>query len=281
MNLLSFSTLGCPAWTLERIIEAAREYGYDALELRGLQDEMDLPLAAPFLPANRKESHRRITDAGLQVCCVDSSGVVAKGNLDHVKAHAELARDLGSPFVRVFGGELPSDVPRATAIERAAATLRDFGDAAQQAGVCIVLETHDAFSMGRCVAELLDAAQHPAVFALWDLHHPFRQGESLPETYGFLKDSVRHTHVKDSRNGAYTLMGEGDVPLLPMLDLLLDGGYDSPISLEWEKRWKPELPEPEVALPQCAAVLRAYLDARGQRAIPAPPAANTHDSRSE
>ena len=178
MNALAFSTLACPTWALDRIVQAAQQFGYQALELRGLQDEMDLPRATPLTPANRAASRRLIEDAGLSVCCVSSSGVVAQANLHHVQAHAELARDLNCPLVRVFGGNLPQDAPHADAVARAADTLREFGDAAQSAGVAIVLETHDAFSTGAQVAELLQATQHPAVFALWDLHHPYPTGRN-------------------------------------------------------------------------------------------------------
>ena len=66
-------------------------------------------------------------------------------------------------------------------------------------------------------------------------------------------------HVKDSLNGQYTEMGAGDIPLGPMLDLVLQGGYNGPLSVEWEKRWHPEILEPEVALPQYAAALRQHL----------------------
>jgi sugar phosphate isomerase/epimerase len=263
MNALAFSTLGCPVWDLPRILSAAREYGYNAVELRGYLDQMDLPLADPFTPANRTETRRRFEDAGVAVCCVSSSGTVAKNNLDHVKAHAELAGALGCPRVRVFGGKLPDDLPHAEGIARFAETLRAFGDAAQEAGVYIVLETHDSFSKGAEVAELLAATAHPAVFSLWDLHHPYREGESLEETNRYLAPTLRHVHVKDGAAGNYTLLGEGDVPVFPMLDLVLGGGYDGPISLEWEKRWKPDIAEPEVAFPQYAKALRAYLDGRG------------------
>ena len=259
-NPLAFSTLGCPAWDLDRILQAATEYGYEAVELRGYLADMDLTVAAPFTPASRSETRRRFDDAGVGVCCVSSSGVVAQGNVAHVAAHAELARDLGCPSVRVFGGKLPDDVPRIEAIARAADTLRTFGDAAQASGVQIVLETHDSFSTGATVDELLAAAAHPAVFSLWDVHHPFRQGETLTETYRFLGPTVRHVHVKDSLPGVgYTLLGEGDIPVLPALDLLRGGGYEGPISLEWEKRWHPEIAEPEIAFPQYARVLRQYL----------------------
>lgn len=259
MNKLAFSTLACPEWPLDRILASAREWGYDALELRGLQEQIDLPLAEPFLPQNRQAARRQFEEAGIAVCCVSSSGIVGEANLDHVRANVELARDLGSPLVRVFGGKLTEGIERHAAIQQAAQTLRSFGDAAQDAGVALVLETHDSFSTGSQVAELLEVANHPAVFSLWDLHHPYRQGEPLEKTYQLLKPTLRHVHVKDGVEGGYRLMGEGDIPLGPMLKLIVQGGYSGAISVEWEKRWCPEIADPEIALPQYARALRSYL----------------------
>jgi sugar phosphate isomerase/epimerase len=263
LNQLAFSTLGCPAWDLDRIISGAVEYGYDAVEIRGYLEQMDLPLAWPFTAENRAETHRKFEDAGIEVCCISSSGIVAQKNVDHVRAHSELAQALGAPLVRVFGGRLTENVPHHEAIAIAAESLREFGDVAAENGVSIVLESHDDFSTGVQVAELIAAAAHPSVFSLWDLHHPFRQGESPETTFGYLKDTVRHVHIKDGLPpDHYTLFGEGDIPLIPMLDLLLENGYTGPISLEWEKRWHADLPEPEIAFPQHAKALRAYLNGR-------------------
>lgn len=253
---IAFSTLGCPAWNLDQILRAATDCGYDAVELRGYLDQMDLPRAQPFTPENRVATRRRFEDAGVAVCCVSSSGIVAQGNTDHVRAHAELARDLDCPLVRIFGGERT---------ERSVENLRAFGDAAAEAGVALVLETHDAFSTGATVAALLAEADHPAVFSLWDLHHPYRQGEAPEDTHSLLRPTLRHVHAKDSRDGAYTLPGDGDIPLVPMLDALVASGYDGPVSVEWEKRWHPEIADPEIALPAYAAFLRAHLAPGGSR----------------
>ena len=40
--LLSFSTLGCPDWTLQQIVDFAVQHGYKGIEVRGLQRQMDL-----------------------------------------------------------------------------------------------------------------------------------------------------------------------------------------------------------------------------------------------
>ena len=255
-NLLAFSTLGCPAWNMDTILSSAVTFGYSSVELRGYLDEMDLPLATPFLPENRAATIQRFADSGITVCCISSSGVVAQGNLDHVKRHCALAHDLGSPLVRVFGGKPESR-------EQALENLRAFGDAAADTGVAIVLETHDDFSTGATVEALLAEAAHPAVFSLWDLHHPFRQGEVIEETHRLLAPTLRHIHIKDGLvDQGYTLLSEGDVPVFPMLELALAGGYTGAISLEWEKRWHPEIVGPEIALPQYANAVRAWLARR-------------------
>ncbi|MGC4044016.1 MAG: sugar phosphate isomerase/epimerase family protein [Armatimonas sp.] len=251
---LAFSTLACPQWDFDEILSAAAASGYAGLELRGYLAEMDLTRATPYLPENLSETRQKLADAGVSVCCIGSSGIVGQGNLDHVKGHAALAHELGAPYVRIFGGKPES-------LTVAVENLRAMADAAQAEGVALVLETHDDFSTGATVGKLLSEAAHPAVFSLWDLHHPLRQGESPEETLAALGAWLRHVHVKDGIAGqGYTLLGEGDVPVAAMLSLLQAHGYDGYVSVEWEKRWHPELPGPEVALPQYAGELKGYLE---------------------
>jgi hypothetical protein len=44
-----------------------------------------------------------------------------------------------------------------------------------------------------------------------------------------------------------------------MPGLLTGAGYQGWISVEWEKRWHPEIEEPEVALPQHLRLLELWL----------------------
>jgi hypothetical protein len=46
-----------------------------------------------------------------------------------------------------------------------------------------------------------------------------------------------------------------------MLRLLAAGGYRNWVSVEWEKRWHPEIEAPEVALPQYRRVLADWMEA--------------------
>lgn len=269
---LGVTTLGCPTWTLDEILTRLPVYGYEGVELRGLGPDLDLTQSPAFAtPAAAQTTRQRFSDAGLTICGLDTSCSFSHAdeaarlqNEEQGRRAIDLAAVLKTPFVRVFGGAIPEGTERSLAVGHLAESLRTLGEYAAQMGgeVSVVLETHDAFSTGAQAVEALRQAAHPNVGALWDLHHPYRQGEAPAETFAALRPYVMLTHVKDSRpGGTYCLLGEGDIPILEMLRLLKSGGYDGWINLEWEKRWIPELADPEIAFPQYAARLREYLGA--------------------
>ena len=70
---IGFSTLGCPAWDWHKILYFGQQNGFAAVELRGLQGNMDLPSRPEFAPEHIAESKKEVTDRGLRISCVDSS----------------------------------------------------------------------------------------------------------------------------------------------------------------------------------------------------------------
>jgi sugar phosphate isomerase/epimerase len=91
-------------------------------------------------------------------------------------------------------------------------------------------------------------------------------GQQPAEAWSDLGRRTLLAQVKDARRDAarqdgwqLVLLGRGEVPVREMLELLAGGGYAGWISVEWEKRWHPEIEEPEVALPQHLSVLRSWL----------------------
>ena len=263
---LSVSTLGCPTWTLDEILTRCKGYGYDAIELRGIGAELDVTKTPDFAtPQAMAATRKRINDAGLDVSAIDSSCTFAdpaktQESLDHGRSQIDLAHAMGARFMRIFGGGYPDTIDQATAMDNVASGLTTMGEYAKTAGVIVVLETHDSFSTGAQVADILSRISHPNVAALWDLHHPFRHGEQPADTARLIGKNIAFTHVKDSiPGGNYCLLGDGDIPVLNCLRELKKSGYDGYVSVEWEKRWRPDIVEPEVAFPQYAAKMREYL----------------------
>jgi sugar phosphate isomerase/epimerase len=268
---LAFTTLACPDWTFEQCLEAAQRYGYDGLELRLLHGEI-------ITSATRSEQRRHVragaARAGLPIIGLDTSLRVAQTNaqsraseIREGLALLELAHDLEAPFIRVFAGP-PSDAHKEDAVASAIITLEPLVLRGRELGVTLALETHDTFSASALVAQVLAQMQDPTAGALWDFLHPYRLGETARETAQRLGGHILHVHVKDGQRPEaehaewkLVLLGEGDVPTLEMLAALRAGGYDGWLSVEWEKKWHPELAGPEVALPHHAARLREYLAA--------------------
>lgn len=268
MSKLAFSTLGCPAWSLPQVIEGAQRYGYDGVELRLLDGE----IITPALPRGERDRVRQaFAGAGLPICCLDSSIRVATGEnpagvAAELRAFLELAHEWGAPLIRVFAGPWPEGRPAGEVYDAIAELVGGVVQDAERLGVGIALETHDSMSSALAVAEVLRRVPSPAFGALWDTHHPYRMGESPEQVLDVLGERILHFHVKDAnRNEAartgwdLVLLGEGEVPVRESLTALLGRGYDGWVAVEWEKKWHPHIPDPEVALPQHAGLLREWM----------------------
>ena len=276
---LAFSTLGCPIWNLDTVLTRAVEYGYDGVELRGIGEALDIGGMREF-DSGIAETADRFSQAGLTLTCLDTSArAVAltegerKNNLDEIRRYSRMCPYFKTPFLRVFGGWF-ENLPRGEAIAIAAKQLREMATIADDGQARIVIETHDKWTSAADVAALLDAANDDRVGVLWDTHHTYRIGNETPaETWSVLGKRVMGTHLKDSGfdaecddNSAYCLPGEGDVPLAEIVNRLLTGGYTGYLTFEWEKRWRPELAGPEVALPAYVDVMqRMSADVMGVR----------------
>ena len=269
MTRLAFSTLACPGWTLPEVINAARRYGYDGVELRLIDGEV----IDPAMPAAERERVGRLfAEAGLPIVCVGTSIRLAEA-ADPAAAEAALRGSIAlahawrAPLVRVFGGGRPPEKPAEGVIAAVAAALSRIAPDAERLGVAVALETHDAFSSAAAVAAVLRRVPSPAVGALWDLHHPFRMGEGPERVMDLLGGRVLHVHVKDARRGGngwrLVLLGEGEVPVARSLEVLRARGYRGWLTVEWEKKWHPDIADPAVALPQHIACLRAWLPRDG------------------
>src|SRR5882757_6391286 len=70
---LAFSTLGCPGWEWPKILDFAQQYGFAAIELRGVGGKLDLPALPLFAADQIKQAKREISNHKLKIACVSSS----------------------------------------------------------------------------------------------------------------------------------------------------------------------------------------------------------------
>lgn len=264
---LSFSTLGCPNWDIRRIVEFARRYRYDGVELRGAGRQH---ISLEISPLERREIKNLFEDNGLEICCISAYTRFASPikeerdtNVETLVRYCELAKEMGSSIVRSFIGDVPKDVKESDYMNYIPEALHSVGERIKDLGVDVVIETHDYFSTGRLISEIIKRTESENIKALWDVWHPYRSGESPKETLEYLRPYLRHMHIKDAKklddNWQLVLPGEGDIPLLEVINLLKEVSYSGYLSFEWEKMWHPEIPEPEIAFPKYVEYMRSIL----------------------
>jgi sugar phosphate isomerase/epimerase len=274
---ICFSTLGCPKWDWETILRRAGEWGYAAIELRGIQGEMDLTKRAEFGPTRLSATLGGLRALGIEVAKLGSSVRLHEAEasarakqLEEGRRFIDLAQRLGSSFVRVFGDRMVAGEPREATVARVVSGLRELSEHARGSGVTVLLESHGDFCDSPTLQELFEGVDRRNVELLWDAHHTVVMGKEEPAfTLRKLGRHVRHVHLKDSRPAGqevrYVLTGDGTVPVRETVRQLVRRRYRGYYSFEWEKAWHPEIDEPEVAFPHFAKTIGVYLREAGYR----------------
>lgn len=262
---LSVMTLGCPTWDLQTIVRRAAEYGYDGIDFRGIGGEIDVT-KLPAFTTDVAATLRLLSDHGLVVSGISSSLSVCDpdkraANLDEAKRTIDAALAVGAQHVRVFGNGNPARDGYDAAAGFGAECVRQILALPEATRLHWNFETHDHWIESRHCRLLLDAVTDAAFGAAWDMGHTRRVAGELPEqTLAALGGRLHYCHVKDAvhdpshpnamKDGwRYVLPGQGQLHLADALAALQTAGYDGWIMFEHEKRWHPDLAEPEVAFP--------------------------------
>ena len=273
--LLAFSTIGCPDWTLRQVVDFAALHGYKAVEMRGLNGELDLPKCKQFsTPESIREAISMFKEKDIKLTGLGSSakmhfpeGEQREKNLAEVRAYIDLAQKLNCPYVRVFPNEFPKNQDRNKTMEIVSNTLLELADYARDRNVTILMETHGDFSRVDDIEKVMRDAAHPNVGLVWDVSNMWTVTKESPrEVYSKLKKYIRHTHLKDAKlvggKPQYVLLGQGDVPVFEAIDILSNDGYKGYYSFEWEKLWHKELAEPEIALADFPRAMKEHFSVR-------------------
>ena len=261
---LCLSTIGCPDWRFGDIVSAAKDLGYDAIEIRGIGGEIYAP-AAPELTVDFAKTGKLLDETGIKIAMLTSGAALADHSVkdksvDEAKAYIDLAAKVGAEFVRVMSTDKPyfdgGD------IELCRKQYAEVVEYAKGTGVTPLMETNGLFVDTAKLAAFLDEAGEGGG-ALWDVHHPYRfNDESIAETVANLGGKIKYVHLKDSviEKGkvAYKMMGYGDVPVTEAIETLLYNGYDGYCTFEWVKRWNRELEDAGIVFAHYAYYMKRF-----------------------
>lgn len=169
-----------------------------------------------------------------------------------LKHGVDVANALEVNLMRVFSGNHKENYALEEGLDWIIEGLSEGADYAQAHGVVLALENHGLMA-GRSdqVRHIIDIVDSPALRANLDTGNFLLVGQNPTEAARGLADVVALVHLKDFDNApegrtshvyygldkqAYTgtVVGEGQVDLPAILDILRDAGYDGWLSLEYE-----------------------------------------------
>jgi len=249
----AFMTFSCPELTLEQALAAAKEYGYDGIEPRA-QSEHKHGIELDASAAERAEIKRQAEQSGIALCCIATScqyadPATAEEHVETTRKFIDLAADVGSPRLRVFGGLLPDGVNREQAAELLTKSLNSVADQAAERNVTVCMETHDDWCNPEHLAEVMRRVNQPAIAVNWDIMHPVRSSDwDMAAAYEILKPWIKHVHFHDGIKGddgnPLRPIGQGIIDHRAAVQSLQKGAYAGFLSGEWIgwTPWQEHLP---------------------------------------
>jgi sugar phosphate isomerase/epimerase len=217
----AFSTNYCPQWDAPTIAAHAKELGYPGIEIAA--------------SAQTRRISEAIAASGVTVACVCCNPAAASSRRsrelagDQIREAIQTAQVVNCHCVKIAGLahlELP----------KLAIWLQSLGDAAVAGDVTLVIENQPPFAKAHAMWLMLEAVNHPAIAAAWDVCSAAIAGESPWVSVPNLNSRIAYAMVRDARiseaGAVSSSFGQGDVLLQPFVTRLMGIGYQGWIAVQ-------------------------------------------------
>jgi len=249
----SVSTLAFPGYGAEEAIRASASIGFDGVDIRVRQD------GHVWIDSTKAERKRLLDLANslsidfYGIYSYVGSGMVSPDSavrmkeVDLLKAHLDMALDLGANHVRIFSGTKERTSEN---MMRFIETCKTACKAAEDRGIYIGFETHGELAWdGDSCLYMINHIGSERVRIIFDPAHLFRfglnpiiEGEKMREY--ILSIQFKDFFIGEGDRNRYVLLGQGEVPNEEFIDFIRRTKFDGFIVEEYEKWWHPELPDP-------------------------------------
>lgn len=263
----SFSTLGCPEWSYEKVLSEAQRMGFTGLEIRGIDGVMRADKIPQLSKDQLPETKRELAEKGLEIIgfgtsCRFHSPEEYGAAVEEGKRAIDVCADAGIPFIRVFGDQIKDESEQQEVIGRVAKGIRELCDYAAGTPVMVLQEVHGNFNRLETIMGVVEKVKDCPNFGLiWDIAHSDKTyGDDWKTFYQGIRSYIRHVHIKDhirEKGFSLCLVGDGDIPIKDIVHTLESDGYHGYYSIEWEKLWHPDLPDAEIAFPGFLEYMKA------------------------
>lgn len=247
----------------ETAIELAREWGVDAVELRGFGTDR-VPDFSPFQKQRLRELLHTydvqliVISPGLFKCTYraerrhfplrtfdqalydewEAQRAACRQHLEELLPRSiAFALEMGVDRIVTFGFDR-GGAPAGPAPEGLITLLREAAEMVGAAGIELLIEVEAGFwaDTGARTAAIVEAVGHPNLGINWDPGNAFEAGDQpFPDGYEAARPYVRHVHFKDIellQDGSYRYVVDGAIDWENQIAALKADGYEGYISVE-------------------------------------------------
>jgi sugar phosphate isomerase/epimerase len=229
----------------ETAIELISDWGIKYVEIRGVWNKR-VPDIDSFEVKRLKEI---IASYGVSViaispgvykCRISDNAIIMNHLRERLPRSIELARELGTNIIIIFGFIQDSIQQWEKQFSRAVEFLRETSNYAAKEDVILALENEPAYiaDTGERAANLVKSVQNDNLRVNWDPCNAYVAGEQASAGYEYVRDLVVHVHLKDAiidnKTGrkTYVPLGEGEVGIFNQVERLAGDGYKNFLSIE-------------------------------------------------
>lgn len=224
-------------------IAAAGFRGVELTAVPGWTEHVDIA-------ADKGALRRKLESCGLEPVSISGhSDLTRKDGLRHGIAVVRWAGEYGVPVVNsAVGGHRSADESEALFLEN----VGELADAAERAGVVVALEIHgDIMASSDATIPLLEKIGRDSIRVNYDTANvEYYSGQKAVDDLPKILPWLAHVHLKDTTGGKgvwnFGAIGSGAVDFARVLQILRDGGYDGPLSVELEFTGEPWPPLADV-----------------------------------
>jgi sugar phosphate isomerase/epimerase len=266
---LSFWTLGTPDWSNGQVVDAARRFGFDGVDLRCTPGRN---VSVQSTPQEIEDLKRVFADNGVEI-----SSILAyneRGNAedvdwtvvqDDIAQHIDLAQRLGTKAMRVNAASPAAGSSWDQYLQGFALALT--GALTANSDVVLNMQNHPGAPNVEQIGRLVSMVHSPLFGSGFSPDHCVDMGDDVLASAETLAPVVKQLHLADRERGGEgssgkmkaCLPGEGFVPNREVIEMLQRHGYDGYVSFKWEKPTYLDLPDAEVALPHFISFMRGVL----------------------
>lgn len=263
---LAFSTVACPDWTLDRVLESAASWSFAGVELRTFGYGSTQTACDPALTSGEKVADL-FEDAGIEPAGL-ATGISydepvfppvigrAIGDFEKsvrlTKSAVEIAEGASLPFVRVFPFEVQPGEARNRGLRRILERLDLAARTARHTGVRLVLENGGSFPKAQDLIDIIDEVNSPWLAASYSVAAACAADEDPVEGLRMLGRRCEVVRIGDVRGEEHVPLGEGLLPVADVVRSLAASGSRQWIVHEWPRLWIEGLAPAEEVLAKSA-----------------------------